>query len=304
MNRINNSIAAVIVTYNRKTLLLECIEKLFNQTVDSFDILIVDNHSTDGTYNALNRYLENSRISYIDTGSNLGGAGGFQYGMKAAVEAGYEYVWIMDDDSMPTESALEELIDAYKSLDDNVGFLSSKVMWTDGSICNMNIQRVSATKKVTDFSEAFIPIVVASFVSLFIPSTVINDVGLPFKEFFIWTDDWEYTKRIANKYPCYLITDSVVIHKTASNTGSNIALDSDDRLDRYKYAYRNEMYFYKREGFKGVLYYFAKLMLHCYRVMRFAKNKKRERLKIIINNAKKGLSFNPTVEFPNNIDKE
>ena len=133
---------------------------------------------------------------------------------------------------------------------------------------------------------------------MFVPAKVVREVGLPFKEFFIWTDDWEYTIRIANKYPCYLITDSVVIHKTASNTGSNIAVDSENRLKRYEYAYRNEMYFYRREGVKGIAYYGAKLLLHTYRVLRYSQDKKKERLAIIYRNAAKGMRFNPEVEFP------
>ena len=294
----DKKIATVVVTYNRKQLLLENLQKLLAQTYDKFDIMIIDNHSTDGTYEAISDYLSNERIIYIDTGSNLGGAGGFQAGLKTAVERGYDYVWIMDDDSLPTETALEELVKACDACNGKMGFLSSKVVWTDGEICNMNIQRTTATRKVTDFSAPWIPIVVASFVSLFIPSTVIMDVGLPFKEFFIWTDDWEYTKRIANKYPCYLITDSVVVHKTASNTGSNIAVDSDSRLGRYKYAYRNEMYFYRREGLKGMAYYSAKLLLHSYRVLRHSADKKKERIGIIYTNAAKGLFFNPAVEYP------
>ena len=293
-----NNIAAIVVTYNRKELLKECIQKLINQTYNTFDILIIDNHSTDGTYEEISDFLDRPRIKYYDTGSNLGGAGGFQFGLKMAVEQGYEYVWLMDDDSMPTETALEELVVAYEDLGGDAGFLSSKVVWVDGEICNMNIQRATATKRVNDFSREVIPVAVASFVSLFVPSKIVKNVGLPFKEFFIWTDDWEYTRRISKKFPCYLITKSVVIHKTASNTGSNIALDSDDRLERYKYAYRNEMFFFKREGIKGLGYYFAKLALHGYRVLRFSPDKKKKRLSIIYSNAREGIKFNPVIEYP------
>lgn len=292
------TIATVVVTYNRKELLKECLQCLMDQTYKDFDVLVIDNHSTDNTYEYIEDLLNNDGIKYTDTGSNLGGAGGFQFGLKQAVEAGYDYVWLMDDDSMPTPDALKELVKAKDALQGEIGFLASKVVWTDGSICNMNIQRISATKKVKDFSEPVIPIVVSSFVSMFVPAKVVREVGLPFKEFFIWTDDWEYTKRIANKYPCYLITDSVVVHKTASNTGSNIALDSEDRLQRYKYAYRNEMYFYKREGLKGLGYYGAKVLLHSGRILLKAPNKKRERLQIVFSNAIKGIRFNPQIEYP------
>ena len=104
-------IAAVVVTYNRKALLLENIESLLSQTVsDLLDIVIVDNASTDGTKEALGKYVSNEKIIYKNTGANLGGAGGFQYGIRYAAENGYEYVWVMDDDCMPTSTALENFL--------------------------------------------------------------------------------------------------------------------------------------------------------------------------------------------------
>ena len=102
-------IATIVVTYNRKELLLECLEHLFDQSYGS-DIIVVDNNSDDGTEEALRELIEKKKIQYINTGANLGGAGGFQYGIKYATESGYDYLWIMDDDSMPTSNALEELL--------------------------------------------------------------------------------------------------------------------------------------------------------------------------------------------------
>ena len=104
-------VTAVVVTWNRKALLLECLECLRRQTAKA-DILVVDNASTDGTGEALRPMIEAGEIAYVNTGKNLGGAGGFQFGVKAAVEAGCDYVWIMDDDSMPTPTALEALLSA------------------------------------------------------------------------------------------------------------------------------------------------------------------------------------------------
>ena len=65
-------IAAVVVTYNRKALLLENIESLLSQTVsDLLDIVIVDNASTDGTKEALGKYVSNENIIYKNTGATL-----------------------------------------------------------------------------------------------------------------------------------------------------------------------------------------------------------------------------------------
>ena len=290
-----NKIAAVVVTYNRKGLLIECLDHLLDQTFNAFDILIIDNHSTDGTLEAIDSYLDNPRINYKDTGSNLGGAGGFQFGIKEAYNLKYEYVWLMDDDSLPKPEALKKLVEAYDELD-HPGFLSSKVLWTDGELCKINIQRSSLTRNITEFGEKYIQAAIASFVSLYVSMDVIKDVGLPIKEFFIWTDDWEYTRRISLKYKCYVVTESEVIHKTKSNAGANIAIDSEDRIERYRYAYRNEMYLYKREGMKGMIHVFMRTPLHICRVLRYSKSKKSYRIGVILKSTCDGIRFNPLIE--------
>lgn len=292
----SNKIAAVVVTYNRKQLLQENIQKLLDQTFSKFDILIIDNHSTDGTADTVKPFISD-RLSYVDTGSNLGGAGGFQYGVREAANRGYEFVWLMDDDSMPEPDALRELVTAYRKIGGRIGFLSSKVIWTDGSPCKMNLQRRTLTRTVTDFSKRYIPAAMATFVSLFVPMYVVRDVGLPIREFFIWTDDFEYTRRISRKYWCYIVTKSVVVHKTNTNNGANISTDTEDRIDRYKYAYRNEVYLYRREGLRGIFHLLARTPLHIYRVLRYSKTKKLKRIGVILGSTLKGFTFNPPIEY-------
>ena len=104
-----NKIVALVVTYNRKNMLKENIESLLNQNTSEFDILIVDNASTDGT-EELVKSFKNDRIIYKNTGANLGGAGGFNYGVRLSIEKGYDYCWLMDDDTIPKNNSLEELI--------------------------------------------------------------------------------------------------------------------------------------------------------------------------------------------------
>ena len=295
-----NSVVAVVVTYNRKELLQECIENLLISDTKC-DILVINNHSIDGTEEYIRTYIENNQIRYYDTGSNLGGAGGFQYGMRKAVELGYEFVWVMDDDCMVHRDSLTELIDAHKTLNKgknpDYGFLSSKVLWKDGHICEMNVQRYPLTKNIQDFSPVLVPTYLASFVSLFIPTAVIREIGLPIKEFFIWSDDWEYTRRISRKYPCFVATKSQVTHKSASNIGAKIENDTPERLERYRYLYRNDVYLYRREGIKGFVYEIGRLGTHCFRVLLKSKGNKIKKIKIIIGSTIEGLSFNPTIEF-------
>ncbi len=85
-----NKVAAVVVTYNRKQLLKENISCLMSQTLrEKMDIVIIDNHSSDGTKEVLNDFIKSQEILYRDTGRNLGGAGGFSFGARFAAECGY-----------------------------------------------------------------------------------------------------------------------------------------------------------------------------------------------------------------------
>ncbi len=291
-------VAAVVVTYNRKAMLLENIESLLNQTVSNLlDIVIIDNASTDGTKESLEEYINNNKIIYKNTGANLGGAGGFQYGIRYAAENDYEFVWVMDDDCIPTNTALEVFLNTDKKLNDNYGYLSSKVLWKDNTICTMNVQRKTMYTNVKDFDSKLVNVCMASFVSLFIPIKVVKEVGLPIKEFFIWTDDWEYTRRISLKYTCYLVNQSIVIHKSASNIGANVSNDAVERLERYKYLYRNDVYLYRREGFSGLVYELLRLSLHTAKVIFLGKNDKFKRLKYIFEGTRNGFGFNPIIEY-------
>ncbi len=289
-------VVAVVVTYNRKELLRECLEALRNQTAASqMDILVIDNASTDGTEEAIRPFIDVGQVRYVNTGSNLGGAGGFNFGMKQAVEAGYEFLWLMDDDCLPREDALEELLAAVQALDAKWGFLASRVEWIDGSLCKMNEVKLAKPSHQEHGCERCRQ---ASFVSLFVPARVVREVGLPIKDFFIWGDDVEYTRRISSVYPSYYVPASIALHKTKNNAGSDISRDDSGRLERYRYAYRNEVYIARQEGLSRKAYQIAKIMLHLGRVLAFAPNEKGRRAGIILSSSAEGVAFSPSVEYP------
>ena len=295
-DRLSNAIAAVVVTYNRKALLARCIECLQAQSESGLDILVVDNASTDGTAQMLSALIRDGAICYENTGSNLGGAGGFEHGVRRAVQLGYEYVWLMDDDSMPEPGALSALMGAARELGE-FGFLSGKTLWTDGSICRMNVQRDLKLKNISDFAPKRIPCGAATFVSLLVPARVVREMGLPIGRFFIWADDLEYTRRISRRYPCHVVTDSVTVHHCQTNNGGNIATDVPERIPRYRYAYRNEVYLYRREGLRGAVHLLLRTPLHILRVLLRSDGRKLERIRVILGGTLEGFSFNPPIEY-------
>lgn len=291
-----NQVAAVVVTFNRKELLTQCIERLLAQSMPC-DVLVIDNASTDGTKEYIASYINDGKLMYHNTGKNLGGAGGFKVGMELAVNRGYSYVWIMDDDTFTAPDTLAVLMETGKELGGGYGFLSSAAYWTDGSLCNMNRQKVSIRQKVEDYQSQAVPIIMATFVSFFVKADTVRKFGLPIKEFFIWADDLEYSRRISRELPCYLVPASKVEHRMGSNQKVGIEQEASDRLWRYEYLYRNEVYVYRREGLKGYLYLFTRVVLHLLRVLLKAKTAKGTKLKVVCSSFLQGFRFHPEVEF-------
>lgn len=295
----NKKIVALVVTYNRKELLVENIQALKSQSHSDFDILIIDNASTDGTEEYIKEYLKDNG-KYINTGKNLGGAGGFSLGIKKALENDYDYAWLMDDDTVPTENALESLISKATLLNDKFSFLGSLVKWTDGKLCIMNAQDLSKTwyNEFDKMYNGLIPVVASSFVSMFINLKDAREVGIPIEKFFIYGDDWEYSERLKTKKPCYLDIDSIVIHKMRSNIGTDIVDVDKERIDRYYFNYRNLFYIYKKYYTKkDIIKYILKYFYTLLKILVKSKNKRIKRMYIMTKGMISGLIFNPDIEY-------
>lgn len=297
-----NKIVAVVVTYNRKELLRKNLIALLNQEEYSTDIIVVDNASSDGTAEMIFREFNVSQLIYRNTGSNLGGAGGFQYGIREAMKNPngymYDYVWIMDDDTIPQCDSLKELLAADKELNGKWGWLSSVAYWTDGTICRMNIQKKNIFKHVgkNEYNRKISPVKMCSFVSLLVKASVIREVGLPIGEYFIWTDDYEFTGRISRKYPCYMVTKSKVIHAMKNHLRVIFAKDAPERINRYYYIYRNDVHCYRQYGVQGWFYIILKNSYTIIDILLRSKGEKMKKIKVLFQGFLAGISFKPTVE--------
>jgi len=227
----NNKIATVVVTYNRKELLKECLDALLNQTYPLDSIILIDNASTDGTPEFLKEqgYLNNPKIDYVRLPENTGGAGGFHEGVKRGYEKGYDWLWLMDDDAEPKEDALEKLSKYFN--ENNLSALAGSVLLTNGIISyiargniNLNCMLPIPQKPLESkfYRSNFIEIDMASFVGILVSKKAIEKVGYPKKEFFIQGDDAEYCIRLRQVGKIFLIPDSVIIHKEATKKGKII----------------------------------------------------------------------------------
>lgn len=219
------NICAVVVTYNRYELLKECLDSLLNQTYKP-DILVVDNASSDGTETKIreNNYLENERIIYKRVEKNLGGAGGFYLGTKFALENGYDYIWLMDDDAEPDLNALEELL---KNIDNKkysayvpkvmIGTKENCTLSTFGHRGNLDYTNcLPAFQKpinLDEYKKNKCEIEMASFVGILIPISTVKKVGLPESRFFVHHDDSEYSLRLTTIGKILMVNSVNIYHK-------------------------------------------------------------------------------------------
>ncbi|MDO5344501.1 MAG: glycosyltransferase [Lachnospiraceae bacterium] len=293
-----NQTACIVVTYNRKALLASNLQALRNQK-EKGDIFVIDNGSTDGTRELLSEWIERKEIIYKNTGKNLGGAGGFAFGIAEAVRCGYSYLWIMDDDTIPYPDALASLLGKAKRLNGEFSFLCSVVKWKDGSFCRMNLPVFSDQwpDQICEEKEGLISVCSCSFVSCLINAEYIKKAGLPIAEFFIYGDDAEYTERLSGLADAYLDLTSFAEHRTPANISDDISRESRERLGRYYYRYRNCFYIAKKKGRKDVLHYLYITCKMLVKILLFSENCRWKRISVLLSGVFAGISFHPVIQY-------
>lgn len=298
-------INCVVVTYNRLQLLKENLKALQEQSLPIHKIFVIDNHSTDGTKEYLLQLQEDSSIHAIILPENIGGAGGFSRGIKEAALDGCDWVWIMDDDSIPAPNALKHLAEA-TAVGNNVGFVCSKVVWTDGTPHKMNMPVLEYGKgckrpfNLYSNGDGLLLCRKCSFVSVMINAEAVYRVGLPIAELFIWHDDMEFTERISLAGYTNLYADkSVVLHKTPVNYAPDIITAPVAASWKFYYEARNSLYLHRRDKKSPLLFFFS--VLNKYRRYLRQINKregdKQAFKEVVKRGCKDALGFKPKLEY-------
>ena len=236
----NRRVIAVVVTYNRRPLLLEALAAVHGQSRAADAVIVVDNASTDDTAVAVRRHYPSVQLTEL--AHNTGGAGGFACGLALALDSAADLVWLMDDDTVPEPDALRAMLDARARHPGRPpALIASRVVWTDGRAHPMNTPRTKpfATKaELRSADEAgCLPIRSASFVSVLVDASVCRQRGLPQADYFLWNDDFEFTTRLLRGNVGLLCPASVVVHKTKEFGSTDT-----DPGQRFFYEVRNKIW--------------------------------------------------------------
>ena len=271
-------VSAVIVTYNRKKLLYENIKMLLCQTYKIDKIYVVDNCSTDGTYEFLREQelMNNPNFIYVKTESNIGGAGGFYLGVKRAYEDGADWIVLMDDDGKAEDNhTIEQLMNVAERLYMNNTaekkiYVNALVLQKDMLSFKMG-QYYTVEAACSAAVDGVLEGLASPFNGTLLSKELVEEIGYPNKDFFIKGDEVNF-KQCSFDAGAYVATvaDARYIHprpETHEKTvlGIKVPFFVEAPWKEY-YAARNFCYIYKQKGwYKAIAFelVFVKMLAIC-----------------------------------------
>jgi GT2 family glycosyltransferase len=247
----SETVAVVVVTFNRADLLERMLDGLAAQTRLPDAVIVVDNASTDHTREVLGARTD-LPLQAVHAPDNTGGAGGFHQGLAAAYEQGFDRIWLMDDDVLPAPDCLATLL-AHDGpclmavREDRAGHLVEK------SATRFDLRNPLAIRPKTASVEtvygtreampAEVPVEVVAFEGFLVHRRVIEAIGLPDPAYFIFYDDADFAIRSRRAgFPIVAVRDAVLVRQ--------LDFDQQHALDTWKgyYMYRNLFVVHLRYG--------------------------------------------------------
>ncbi|WP_282458689.1 glycosyltransferase [Ligilactobacillus aviarius] len=233
----------VIVTFNRKDKLITAIQSVLDQTIQPQKIVIVDNHSDDGTQDLVKKNyqdeIDNGLIDYHYLPENIGGSGGFSKGVKYANKYETDYIAVSDDDAFYRKDYFEKISDAAKE--------NSSVKAFQGVAYDSNIDKISIQgKKIINWNsldsenikmqKQDIYADLATFVGFVFTKKIVSKIGYPVDNFFIWNDDAEYSLRMRNITKILQVKNAIVDHAGTQRIGGTLT-----PIWKTYYGFRNKI---------------------------------------------------------------
>jgi rhamnopyranosyl-N-acetylglucosaminyl-diphospho-decaprenol beta-1,3/1,4-galactofuranosyltransferase len=251
----HETVAVVVVTYNRAGLLLRMLGALAASQRRPDAVIVVDNASTDHT----STVLEGARdahgdlpLQVIRPEENLGGSGGFHLGVQAAYEQGFDRIWLMDDDVLPAPDCLGVLMDVDEDClmavrEDTSGRLVEKAAVTFDLRNPLRIKPKTAMVETAYGERSAMPDKIelenVAFEGFMVRRRVVEEIGLPDADFFIFYDDVDYALRARRAgFRIWGVRDAVLVRQ--------LDFDQQHDLGGWKgyYMYRNLFTVHRRYG--------------------------------------------------------
>lgn len=220
-------VAIVVLNWNGKQDTLECLESIGKLDYPNYQTVVVDNGSTDDSVDAIRTKFPN--VFVLQTGANLGYAGGNNVGIKWAISNNSEYIFILNNDVIVDQKCLHELVNADLVADcgvlgpANFYYEKQNELWTIGatrkSTPTPGYKLLADGDNKNDWP---LPLMVDSIVgsSILIRREVIEKVGLLDERFFLCWEEFDFCARsIDAGFKCLYVPHASIWHKVGSALG-------------------------------------------------------------------------------------
>jgi rhamnopyranosyl-N-acetylglucosaminyl-diphospho-decaprenol beta-1,3/1,4-galactofuranosyltransferase len=300
-------VACVTVAYNNGDNIQKLLDSLLTQSKRVEEIIVIDNASSDDTAAAVKEKFP--QVTLLVNTSNTGVGGGYAQGMDYAYQKGYEWMWLLDGDSLPQTSALEELAEAFASLratHPKIGILASC------PVKRLTNQRyggflwrgrfVVPPKALATSQEPF-PVDSTISSGCLVSRRAVEDVGLPRADFFMDFVDHEYNLRVRrNGYDIMFVPASVVYHEIGQSLVvksrivraiARLATKSPLGVEapwRQYYVVRNQVYTFWHEfrNYRAVFFFMLLVGRMIMGMLLFNEKDKTKRIRYIISGLRDG----------------
>jgi len=238
---LHKQVAVVICNYNKKDFVIDCIRSVFDSNFRGFDLIVVDNASTDGSAEAVREQYGDSLVLLVND-ENLGGSGGFHRGMTYAMKIGYKYIHLLDNDAIVARDAIGALYEFMETHPD-AGVCGSLILQANNgnvvqeygaNLNGLDVDLLYRGKSNLDDLPRETECDYVAACSAIYRTEALNKTGAIPEDYFIYWDDLALCFEMkARGYGVYACKNSIVRHfGTFSNRSS---------FSRY-YSFRNKIH--------------------------------------------------------------
>lgn len=220
-------VAVIVLNWNCREDTLECLYSLADLTYPNYEIIVVDNGSTDGSVEAVREVFPAVRL--LVNSDNLGFAGGNNVGIRHALKQDMDYVFVLNNDTTVAPTLLNELVTTAEA-DSQVGLVGPKIYYYDqrdklwyAGAREQWLRRIPGTVGLDelDRGQYDLPRETAFIygTAMLIRRQVLKDVGLFDERFFAYHEDADFCMRARRAgYRCIYNPRGMMWHKVSATT--------------------------------------------------------------------------------------
>ena len=223
-------VSVILVNYNGSQDTISCIESVKESNNKDYRVIVVDNNSSDDSYDYLNGMKEKFGFLLLRARENRGFSAGNNLGIKKAIELGTDYIWLLNNDTIITSTTIDELIQGF-NFSSRCGATIGKILyernrdviWYAGGSIDLTTARTEHWKyneKNTDGSIKKALVSFATGCSLFMSYNAFEKIGFLDEDYFLYEEDADYSIRfIETGVDMVYCPEAIIYHKVSSSTG-------------------------------------------------------------------------------------